>query len=440
MGAFVIVSGCLAESAFPRPGGNFSDGNAGEVMPVEDSNVVSVQPRSGGAPPPPPSCDCGWTTKYPCPGSPSALEGAWGQELAKDDGSACFDLCCKKPPPPPLAPPLLPVCKTGCAWTTKYPCPTEDYPFAHSYDWTTEIAEDDGSACFDVCCKMLPPPPPMPEFKYPFWSCRWNWLVGAIIVIASSAILEDPRNIDFESFMQILLFPWPAIAGEQTFTLQSAVIWSIVFLYVTAYVVAETLWSWEWTSFYEEQANAPGNPRPFTNAIQAANSNFIVGLILLLILIPFLFLFGFRVWEVARIHWRPRRWVLMLCDLHPYKQFTPEGARGAAGMTAAAPKQQVLPDVQKLLVDANLEAFSAGLARLGVRGMSDLRELEDDDLAQLSMQSLEVKRLRRRLDDGASQAPMGQPVHNDDLALAESEQSSLYPSMRGVNRIDGGKY
>ena len=62
MGAFVIVSGytVLAESASPGPGGNFSDGNAGEVVPVEDANVVSEQPRSindlmgrGSS-----SCDC----------------------------------------------------------------------------------------------------------------------------------------------------------------------------------------------------------------------------------------------------------------------------------------------------------------------------------------------------------------------------------------------
>ena len=47
----------MAEPTSPGPGGNFSfvDGDAGEeeVIPVEDSKAVSVQPRLGG-----PSCDC----------------------------------------------------------------------------------------------------------------------------------------------------------------------------------------------------------------------------------------------------------------------------------------------------------------------------------------------------------------------------------------------
>ena len=74
-----------------------------------------------------------------------------------------------------------------------------------------------------------------------------------------------------------------------------------------------------------------------------------------------------------------------------------EAGRNDDGAADISIQPQILPAVQRLLADANLEAFGAGLARLGVRGMSDLLELEDDDLTQLSMQKVEVKRLRRKL-------------------------------------------
>ena len=84
---------------------------------------------------------------------------------------------------------------------------------------------------------------------------------------------------------------------------------------------------------------------------------------------------------------------------------------GAAEVEAA----RLGPAVQQLLADANLEAFSAGLARLGVRGVSDLQELEDDDLAQLSMQKVEVKRLRRKLDAGASSIQVTESLRRDPV-------------------------
>ena len=100
---------------------------------------------------------------------------------------------------------------------------------------------------------------------------------------------------------------------------------------------------------------------------------------------------------------------------------------GAAEVEAA----RLGPAVQQLLADANLEAFSAGLARLGVRGVSDLQELEDDDLAQLSMQKVEVKRLRRKLDAGSIQVTESlrrDPVNGYGLELHRDENGHAVSS------------
>ena len=104
---------------------------------------------------------------------------------------------------------------------------------------------------------------------------------------------------------------------------------------------------------------------------------------------------------------------------------------GAAGDVAdsSEPQLQVPPAVKKLLADANLEAFGAGLARLGVRGLSDLRGLEDDDFAQLSMQKVEVKRLRRRLNEGASKTAEDAPAALPATAAVEATAASLALSL-----------
>ena len=104
---------------------------------------------------------------------------------------------------------------------------------------------------------------------------------------------------------------------------------------------------------------------------------------------------------------------------------------GAAGDVAdsSEPQLQVPPAVKKLLADANLEAFGAGLARLGVRGLSDLREMEDDDFAQLSMQKVEVRRLRRRLNEGASKTAEDAPAALPATAAVEATAASLALSL-----------
>lgn len=104
------------------------------------------------------ACECGWTSTYPCPGTPRR----WWQRFAADDGSACFNYCCPKSPPsappaPPAPPPTPPfVCETGCAWTDLHPCPGTPKKFWQTY------ATDDGTDCFNACCPKSPPSPPAP--------------------------------------------------------------------------------------------------------------------------------------------------------------------------------------------------------------------------------------------------------------------------------------
>ena len=125
---------------------------AGECTGVSTPTDDDEEEEAAGA------CECGWTSTYPCPGTPRR----WWQSFADDDGSACFNYCCPKPPPsappaPPTPPPTPPfVCETGCAWTDLHPCPGTPKKFWQTY------ATDDGTDCFNACCPKSPPSPPAP--------------------------------------------------------------------------------------------------------------------------------------------------------------------------------------------------------------------------------------------------------------------------------------
>ena len=125
---------------------------AGECTGVSTPTDDDEEEEAAGA------CECGWTSTYPCPGTPRR----WWQSFADDDGSACFNFCCPKSPPsappaPPTPPPTPPfVCETGCAWTDLHPCPGTPKKFWQTY------ATDDGTDCFNACCPKSPPSPPAP--------------------------------------------------------------------------------------------------------------------------------------------------------------------------------------------------------------------------------------------------------------------------------------
>ena len=68
------------------------------------------------------------------------------------------------------------------------------------------------------------------------------------------------------------------------------------------------------------------------------------------------------------------------------------------------------PAVQVFLTDAALQDYGPGLVGLGVGEVDDLGSLEDADFTRLGMQTLEVKRLRRKLSEKQASVPAPAPA------------------------------
>jgi hypothetical protein len=116
--------------------------------------ATRAAPMASPMPPAAPyECDCAWIDKWHCPTSAAGASGPF----ARNDGSACFQYCCRSPPAPPApmpSAPLLPAIP-----------PSPPLPPAIPYPPSPPICNhcDAGTEC-GYCLVLLP--------NCPYWGNR----------------------------------------------------------------------------------------------------------------------------------------------------------------------------------------------------------------------------------------------------------------------------